>query len=319
MVESSARLRDLSADYGVPIRIFHGRGGSIGRGGASTHSSILSQPSGVLDGEVKFTEQGEVIAEKYGLGGLAERNLEFALSALLEGSLAHRTSRIEPTQKSRWYEVMDLASSVAYERYRELLGRPGFADYFASSTPVFELAGLSSGEPLPLDDVQAVEWVFGWTQSRQILPGWFGVGTGLQAAREAGLGVELRRMHQDWHFFRGFVSSVELMIAKTDPSLARHYVTELADPSLHHFLDTICEEYDSTEQELRRILGGEVLERMPMLRRSIETREAALTPMHLLQVELLNRSRRLQEPSEQVNRALLSTINGIAAGLRNTG
>ena len=320
-------LRDLAVELEVDIRVFHGRGGSIGRGGGPTHSSILSQPSGLLDGGVKFTEQGEVIAEKYGLPELAFRNLELGLSALIEGSLAHQTSRIEGEQKRRWYEIMDLASARAEAAYRQFVHRPGFVEYFTSSTPVEELAGMNIGsrparrrsDSAGLDDLRAIPWVFGWTQSRQIIPGWFGVGTALEAAREAGYGVELRRMYNDWHFFYGFISGVELMVAKTDLKIARKYVETLVEPEHRHHFDTVVDEYELTKRELRRIVGAEALQHAPLLRRSLDVRDIYLDPINLIQIELLQRFRSGEAPSESLNRALLSTINGIAAGMRNTG
>ena len=321
-----SRFRDLAAESGVPIRIFHGRGGSIGRGGGPTHLSILSQPAGLLDGAVKLTEQGEVIAEKYGLPELAHRNLELGLSALVEGSLAHRRSRIDADQKELWYQIMDGMSESAETRYRAFVGAPAFADYFRASTPVEELDGLNIGSrpqrrskaDAGLDGLRAIPWVFGWTQSRQIIPGWFGVGSGLKAAREAGHLIELRRMYQDWHFFRSFIAGVELMIAKTDLTIAQHYVEQLVDPSLRHHFEKVREEYDLTERELRRLAGAEVLDRAPRLRRSLEVRNVYLDPINLLQVDLLRR-RRAGNTDESLNRALLSTVNGIAAGMRNTG
>jgi phosphoenolpyruvate carboxylase len=320
-------LRDLAVELDVDICVFHGRGGSIGRGGGPTHASILSQPSGLLDGAVKFTEQGEVIAEKYGLPELAFRNLELGLSALIDGSLAHRTSRIETDQKRRWYGIMDLASSKAEEAYRAFVEAPGFVEYFTSSTPVEELGGMNIGSrpvrrtpgSVGLADLRAIPWVFGWTQSRQIIPGWFGVGTALQAAREAGHDVELRRMYHDWHFFRGFISGVELMVAKTDLKIARQYVSSLVEPEYRNHFQVVEEEYERTRRELRRVVGSEALQHSPLLRRSLDVRDVYLDPINLIQIELLQRFRSGHEPSEALNRALISTINGIAAGMRNTG
>lgn len=319
-------LRDLSVESKIPIRVFHGRGGSIGRGGGSTHAAILSQPSGLLDGEVKFTEQGEVIAEKYGLPDIAHRNLEFGLGALLEGSLAHRVSSIGEDQRARWHSIMADASEAALASYRCFVEAEGLDEYFSTSTPVEELAGLNIGSRPArrspgrgIEDLRAIPWVFGWTQSRQIIPGWFGVGSGLRLAREAGHGIELKRMYHDWPFFRTFISNVEAMIAKTSLTITEHYVKELVEPHLHHHFDVVCEEFETTRRELRRVIGAEVLENMPMLRRSIETREAYVSPINLMQVELLRRSRASPEKDPAINRALLSTINGIAAGLRNTG
>jgi len=274
---------------------------------------------------VKFTEQGEVIAEKYAMSELAHRNLELGLSALVEGSLTHRTSRIEAAQKRRWYEIMDLASAEGEAAYRAFVSAPGFVDYFTASTPVEELAGLNIGSrparrsaSSGIADLRAIPWVFGWTQSRQIIPGWYGVGTALRAARLAGHGVELRRMYADWHFFQAFISGVELMVAKTDLKIAARYVDALVDPSLRHHFDAVQAEYELVRSELRRIVGAEVLEHFPLLRRSLSIRDVYLDPIHHLQIDLLRR-RRQGVAGDELNRAMLSSINGIAAGMRNTG
>ena len=320
-------IRDVSRDTGVRIEVFHGRGGSIGRGGGPTHAALLSQPNGVLDGTVKITEQGEVIADKYGLPALASRNLELALSALIEGSLAHRNPRHSPDEVGRWYGIMDLISTASYEAYRRFIESPGLLEYFTTSTPVEELSNMNIGsrparrpsQGKGIDDLRAIPWVFGWTQSRQIIPGWFGVGAGLAAARAAGHGDELTHMLEDWHFFRTFVSNVEMTLMKTDLAIARHYVDNLVDPEYQHLFEVVAQEYELTIDELARISGRGLLEDKPILRRTLAVRDAYLDPLNVLQVELLARSRTGPGDSEENRRGLLLTINGIAAGMRNTG
>ena len=319
-------IREVSDETGIPIRVFHGRGGTIGRGGGPTHASILSQPNGVLDGEVKFTEQGEVIADKYGHPEIARRNLDLAFTALLEASLAHKAPRHDADTITRWYSIMDGMADDAYAAYRRFVETPGLVDYFTSSTPVEELSEMNIGSrparrrgaTTGIADLRAIPWVFGWTQSRQIIPGWYGAGSGLAACRAAGHGDELRLMYQDWHFFRTFVSNVEMTLTKTDLSIARHYVERLVDPSMHHLFDAVVDEYHRTEAEIRAITGTELLAEKPMLRRTLAVRDAYLDPLNVLQVEMLHRSRSGLS-NEELQRGLLLTINGIAAGMRNTG
>jgi phosphoenolpyruvate carboxylase len=340
LYKAQEALWQVAREHGVELRLFHGRGGTVGRGGGPSHEAILAQPPGTVAARIKLTEQGEVISGKYSLPEIALRSLELTTGAVIAASVKDYT-RPDTGRLARWEAMMDEISADAFQSYRRFVREtPGFYDYFVSATPVEELQHLRIGSrptkrkqgSQSLDDLRAIPWVFGWMQSRHILPGWLAVGTALENFIYQGGGRNgrkknanldaLREMYREWPFFRTTISNIEMALAKTDFQIARQYAERLVEPELSKRIFKLLEE--EYERACRAVIlvtdEKRLLERQPVLQRSIAVRNPYVDPMSYLQVELLARLRAGGADSrDKLLYAILLTINGIAAGMRNTG
>ncbi|MBI5258848.1 MAG: phosphoenolpyruvate carboxylase [Burkholderiales bacterium] len=323
----------LQREHGITLRLFHGRGGTVGRGGGPSYQAILAQPPGTVNGQIRLTEQGEVIGSKYAHPEIGRRNLETLVAATLEATLLHPT-------KSAPKAFLDAAaqlSDASYAAYRRLVYEtPGFTDYFFSATPIREIAELNIGSrpasrkaTRAIEDLRAIPWGFSWGQCRVALPGWCGFGSGVEAflgdgtERKARLEL-LQRMHRQWPFFRTLLSNLDMVLAKSDLRIAARYVELVEDKRLgKRIFAAVRAEWERTQAALSLITGeADRLQSNPALARSIEHRFPYLDPLNHLQVELMRRYRHRREgdpANERVQRGIHISINGIAAGLRNTG
>ncbi|MFX1684301.1 phosphoenolpyruvate carboxylase [Paraburkholderia sp. A1RO-5L] len=332
----------LYRERGITLRLFHGRGGTVGRGGGPTYNAILSQPPGTVEGQIRLTEQGEVIASKFGNPEIGRRNLETVIAATLEATLLPmgKAAGNAPDQLPVFEETMQMLSDAAMAAYRSLVYEtPGFTDYFFASTPITEIAELNIGsrpasrklqdpKNRKIDDLRAIPWGFSWGQCRLLLTGWYGFGSAVAAyLDEAGNDAErtrrlalFRKMYKTWPFFSNLLSNMDMTLAKTDLAVASRYAQLVADKKLRKLVfDRIVAEWERTTRVLDEITGASGrLADNPLLARSIKNRFPYLDPLNHLQVELIKRYR-AGDPSPRVRRGIHLTINGIAAGLRNTG
>jgi len=321
-------LHAAARKHNVKLRLFHGRGGTVGRGGGPTHNAILAQPAGDFSGEIRITEQGEVLNWKYSDPVLAEWNLEIMVAACLE-ALARPDGSTSEGDKP-WADVMEQMSADAFRFYRtNIAENPEILEYFEQATPVNELEHAQIGsrparrsQSRKLDDLRAIPWVFGWMQSRHALPAWFGVGYALEQFALQGKKAEqqLREMTVQFPLFNDLIRNVELAMAKADPAIAHLYASLVREAGLRERVwKVVADEFERTRRMLLIVKQQErLLEKNPVLSRSIRLRNPYVDAMSLIQVELLRR-KQLGDNSEDLNYALGATINGIAAGLHNTG
>ncbi len=332
-------LQQVVEQYGVQIQIFHGRGGSVGRGGGPAYDAVLAQPGRSVGGRIKITEQGEVLASKYSLPDLALYNLETVTSAVIQASLLHTY----PADYHEWSTLMENLATRARTAYRDLVyEQEGFLEFFHEVTPIEEISQLQissrparrGGAKKELSGLRAIPWVFSWTQSRFLLPAWYGVGTALQSfvleMPEQNLNL-LRFFYREWPFFRMVISKVEMTLAKVDLQIAHHYVRELSSPErlerAEELFELIAAEmYRTRELVLQIAEHDQLLDNDPHLQRSVKLRNAAIVPLGFIQVSLLKRLREHREARgrsrysrAELLRGAMLTINGIAAGMRNTG
>jgi phosphoenolpyruvate carboxylase len=324
----------LEAEHGIRLRLFHGRGGTVGRGGGPSYQAIIAQPPGTVNGQIRLTEQGEVIASKYANPEIGLRNLETLVAATLEATLLH-TTKAPP---KAFLDAAEALSEASFASYRELVyDTPGFTDYFFAATPIREIAELNIGSrpasrksTRRIEDLRAIPWGFSWGQCRVALPGWCGFGSAVQAwlgddAEEHARRLDLlRKMYRGWPFFRTLLSNLDMVLAKSDLRIASRYV-ELVDDrkAAKRIFGAVKAEWERTQQALELITGeSERLQSNPALARSIEHRFPYLDPLNHLQVELMRRYRQRREgapENDRLRRGIHLSINGIAAGLRNTG
>jgi phosphoenolpyruvate carboxylase len=321
-------LHQAARECNVKLRIFHGRGGTVGRGGGPTHSAILAQPVGDFTGRIRITEQGEVLNWKYADPLLAEWNLEVMVAACLEALVRPGASVVE--DEDQWHDTMEELSSLAFAQYRrEIAGNEEVLQYFEQATPVneLELARIGSrparrGSSRKLEDLRAIPWIFGWMQSRHAVPAWFGVGHAIEqfAARSEAHAAKLRDMALRFPMFNTMVRNVEIAMAKADMSIAHQYASLVEDAGLRERVySMLAQEFQRTEKMVLWLKGQQtLLERNDVLSRSIRLRNPYVDPLSLIQVELLRRTR-AGERDQDLDYALAATMNGIAAGLHNTG
>lgn len=330
LYDAELQLVDLCRSAGVKLRLFHGRGGTVGRGGGPSYDAILAQPKGAVRGSLRITEQGEIISAKYGSPETARRNLEALVSATLEASLLDVSDLSDP---ERAYEIMREISELSLQKYSSLVHEdPGFIDYFTQSTPLREIGSLNIGsrpssrkQTSSVEDLRAIPWVLSWSQSRVMLPGWFGVGTALQQWIGSGEQAterikELQELNETWPFFTSVLDNMAQVMSKAELRLAKLYSELIPDREVaQRIYDVIFDEYFLTKEMFCVITGStDLLDENPLLARSVRSRFPYLLPLNVIQVEMMRRYRAGDE-SKGVSRNIQLTMNGLATALRNSG
>jgi phosphoenolpyruvate carboxylase len=328
LYRAQAELVAAARRAGITLVFFHGRGGAIGRGGGPANKVILAQPAGTVEGRIRITEQGEVIADRYGHHAIAERHLEQVVHALLLTSFSTEEDRPDPA----WEQVLDRLASAARRHYRALVYEtPEFLSYFEQATPIHEISHLKLGSrparrgpATGIEDLRAIPWVFSWMQSRHTLPGWYGLGSAMEeylGAEPDGLPL-LQAMYEHWPFWATALDNAQMILAKADLTIARLYADLVEDQEMAgRIYERIEAEYRRTVDLVCRVTKQEaLLERMPVLQRSIQQRNPYVDPLSFVQLVILRRLRaEIGESEDELRTAVLESINGIAAGLKNTG
>lgn len=332
LFKAQLEIHNIAKEYGLHLKFFHGRGGSLGRGGGPLNTSILSQPMETLGDGVKITEQGEVLSSRYLLGDIAFRNLEQAASALLDASAqVSSASKVEVIRKPEWEAAMEEISSYALEKYQSLVFRdPDFLTYFNQATPLKEIGALNIGSrPMSrknserFEDLRAIPWVFAWTQSRHLIPAWYAAGTGFVKFinKDPKNLAMLQEMYREWSFFQSTINNIQMALMKADMMTAKEYLTLVKDPAIaERIYENIREEYERTKEAVLKISGNdELLAHRVNIQESVYRRNPYVDPLNFLQVELIQQLRDTEYPSYELLTEVLLTINGVAAGLVNTG
>jgi len=329
LYKAELELVEVFEKHGIELRLFHGRGGTVGRGGGPSYDAILAQPPGSVNGQIRITEQGEVISSKYSNPEIGRRNLETMIAATMEATLLHHHGA--DSSMPEYHRIMEELSQDAFAAYRKLVYEtPGFTEYFFAATPIREIAELNIGSRPSsrkasdrIEDLRAIPWVFSWGLNRVMLPGWLGFGSAVKKflEREGQPGLEqLQIMYKKWPFFRGLMSNMDMVLSKTDMGIASSYAELVKDVELRErIFGAIEREWEDTVKMLFKVTGNtSLLQDNPMFARSLMTRTPYIDPLNHLQVSLLDRHR-AGDDSELVKRAIHLGINGIATGLRNSG
>ena len=328
LYKAQQELSSLGEKHNIKVTFFHGRGGTVGRGGGPSYDAIISQPLGSVQDRIRLTEQGEIIAAKYGNSDAAYYNLEALFSAVIQRMNADKINT-DIRDIPEIQVIMDEIVEDSYNKYRELVfENPNFYNYFFEATPIKEISSLNIGSRpasrkkiTDIGGLRAIPWVFSWSQSRIMLPGWYGVGTAFSnfINKDKGNIEKLRKMYKEWPFFTSLLSNVDMVMSKSDMDIAKEYANLCKEEETKHVYEEILREWNLTKQVVLEISEHkEFLEDNTYLTRSLENRLQYFNTLNLIQLELIKRSREGKLPESQIN-TIHITINGVATGLRNSG